>query len=76
MRFTPLHMGPGVLIKSMLQGSFSLMVFGWSQIVMDVQPLLVMITGDGHLHGFSHTIIGGSPYSQSIPYITCVCFLA
>jgi membrane-bound metal-dependent hydrolase YbcI (DUF457 family) len=58
--FTPLHMGPGILVKSLLQGGFSLMVFGWSQIVMDIQPLLVMITGEGHLHGFSHTYIGAT----------------
>lgn len=58
MPFTPLHMGPGILIKSILQGSFSLMVFGWTQIVMDIQPLIVILTGEGHLHGFSHTYIG------------------
>jgi len=58
MPFTPIHMGPGILIKSLLQGSFSLMVFGWTQIVMDIQPLLVMISGEGHLHGFTHTYIG------------------
>ncbi len=60
MPFTPLHMGPGILIKALLQGSFSLMVFGWSQIVMDLQPLFVMITGEGQLHGFSHTFIGAT----------------
>jgi len=58
MPFTPIHMGPGILIKSLLQGSFSLMVFGWTQIVMDIQPLIVMITGEGHLHGFTHTYVG------------------
>lgn len=58
MPFTPVHMGPGILIKAALQSSFSLMVFGWTQIVMDIQPLLVMITGDGHLHGFTHTYLG------------------
>lgn len=60
MPFTPFHMGPGIFIKAILQGSFSLMVFGWSQIVMDLQPLWVLIQGHGHLHGFSHTFIGGS----------------
>ena len=34
------------------------MVFGWTQIVMDLQPLVVMFTGSGHLHGFTHTYIG------------------
>jgi membrane-bound metal-dependent hydrolase YbcI (DUF457 family) len=58
MPFTPIHMGPGILIKSLLQGSFSLMVFGWTQIVMDIQPLMVLISGEGHLHGFTHTYIG------------------
>ena len=58
MPFTPIHMGPGILIKSILQGSFSLMVFGWTQIVMDIQPLIVLISGKGHLHGFTHTYIG------------------
>lgn len=58
MPFTPIHMGPGILIKGLLQGSFSLMVFGWTQIIMDLQPLMVMISGEGHLHGFSHTYVG------------------
>ena len=60
MPFTPVHMGPGILIKALLQGSFSLMVFGWAQIVMDIQPLIVLISGSGHLHGFSHTYLGAT----------------
>ena len=60
MPFTPFHMGPGILIKSLLQGSFSLMVFGWAQIVMDIQPLIVLLSVEGHLHGFSHTYIGAT----------------
>jgi len=53
-------MGPGILLKGLMQGGFSLMVFGWTQIVMDIQPLIVLITGEGHLHGFTHTYIGAS----------------
>lgn len=60
MPFTPIHMGPGILFKGILQGSFSLMVFGWTQIVMDIQPLVVLLTGEGHLHGFSHTYLGAT----------------
>lgn len=60
MPFTPLHMGPGLAIKAVLQGSFSLMVFGWAQILMDIQPLIVIISGEGHLHGFSHTYLGAT----------------
>jgi len=36
------------------------MVFGWAQIIMDIQPLFVLITGEGHLHGFSHTCTGAT----------------
>lgn len=60
MPFTPFHMGPGIAIKALMGGSFSLMIFGWTQIVMDIQPLLVLISGEGHLHGFSHTYIGAT----------------
>ncbi len=60
MPFTPYHLGPGIFIKALLQGSFSLMVFAWAQILMDIQPLIVLLTGEGHLHGFSHTYLGAS----------------
>lgn len=60
MPFTPFHMGPGILAKALLQSSFSLMVFGWSQIVMDLQPLVAIVTGEGKLHGFTHTYVGSS----------------
>ena len=53
-------MGPGILVKALLQGSFSLMVFGWSQIVMDLQPLIAIVTGEGKLHGFTHTYVGST----------------
>ena len=60
MPFTPFHMGPGLFIKAILQGSFSLMVFGWAQLIMDIQPLIVLFTDVGQLHGFSHTYLGAS----------------
>ncbi len=60
MPFTPFHMGPGVLVKALLQGSFSLMLFGWTQIVMDLQPLIAIVTGEGKLHGFTHTYVGST----------------
>lgn len=53
-------MGPGILVKALLQGSFSLMVFGWSQIVMDLQPLVAIVTGEGKLNGFTHTYVGST----------------
>jgi membrane-bound metal-dependent hydrolase YbcI (DUF457 family) len=60
MPFTPLHMGPAIALKAVAQRRFSLMVFGWSQILMDLQPLYVMLTGEGTLHGFTHTYLGAT----------------
>ncbi len=53
-------MGPGLLIKAVLQGSFSLMVFGWAQIVMDIQPLIALLNRQEDIHGFTHTYIGAT----------------
>ncbi|MCX7805601.1 MAG: hypothetical protein N3A38_10485 [Planctomycetota bacterium] len=55
MPFTPFHMGPGILAKACLRGWFSLIVFGWAQIVMDIEPLLAMLGRAERLHGFTHT---------------------
>lgn len=60
MPFTPYHMGPGILVKALLRGSFSLIIFGWTQVVMDVQPLVVGITQEGRYHGFTHTYVGAT----------------
>ncbi len=58
MPFTPFHMGPGILVKALLHGGFSLMVFGWAQILIDIEPLVVLLRGEGQLHGLSHTWLG------------------
>lgn len=60
MPFTPFHMGPGMLVKAGLQGSFSLLVFGWTQILIDLQPLVAILSGRGHVHGFTHTCLGAT----------------
>lgn len=61
MPFTPYHMGPGLLAKALLRGSFSLLVFGWTQVLMDVEPLVVMLIGRGRVHGVSHTYLAALP---------------
>ncbi len=58
MPITPFHLGPGVLIKSVLQERFSLTIFAFSQGLIDIQPVLVILLGKGHLHGFTHTYAG------------------
>jgi Domain of unknown function (DUF4184) len=58
--FTPFHMGPGCVVKALAGGSFSLAVFGFAQVAMDVEPLVRMLRGDAVIHGFSHTYLGAT----------------
>lgn len=60
MPFTPFHMGPGLAVKAVAGRRFSLMVFGFSQIAIDIEPLVRMIRGDATLHGFTHTYLGAT----------------
>jgi hypothetical protein len=60
MPFTPLHMGPGVAVKAVSGRHFSLMVFGFSQIAIDIEPLVRILRGDSLLHGFTHTYLGAT----------------
>ncbi len=60
MPVTPLHLGPGQQLKSLRQGWFSMVIFTWTQLLMDLQPILVVLTGKGELHGFSHSYVGAS----------------
>ena len=60
MPFTPFHMGPGLAIKAVSGRYLSLMVFGFSQVAMDIEPLVRMIRGDAVLHGFTHTYLGAA----------------
>jgi hypothetical protein len=58
MPFTPFHMGPGIAFKAALPEKFSLMVFGWSQIVMDIEPLIQISRGEENWHGLTHNLAG------------------
>ena len=60
MPFTPFHMGPALAVKAVCGRHFSLMVFGFSQIAIDIEPLVHIIRGDAVLHGFTHTYLGAT----------------
>ncbi len=60
MPFTPYHVGPGIAVKAALPKKFSLLIFIWAQIVMDLQPLIVILVGRGRHHGVTHTLIGAA----------------
>jgi len=58
MPFTPFHMGPGAAMKAVSGKYFSLMVFGFSQVAIDIEPLVRILRGDTILHGFTHNYLG------------------
>jgi hypothetical protein len=51
-------MGPGLLVKAVMRGAFSLIIFGIAQVLIDAEPLVALTTGRGPVHGWSHTWIG------------------
>jgi membrane-bound metal-dependent hydrolase YbcI (DUF457 family) len=50
-------MGPGIAVKAVMLDKFSLVTYGCAQIVMDMQPLVVMLTNRGDIHGWTHTFV-------------------
>ena len=61
MPFTPLHMGPALLLKAVVERRFSLFAFGCAQILMDIEPLLGLIRHAPILHGRTHTLAWALP---------------
>ena len=58
MPFTPFHLGPGALFKAAGGTRFSFLIFGGSQVLMDIEPLVRLIRGDAVVHGITHTLLG------------------
>lgn len=58
MPFTPFHLGAGALFKAIGRRHVSFMVFGGTQVLMDIEPLIGLIQNKPILHGYSHTIAG------------------
>lgn len=61
MPFTPLHLGPGLVLKSALGRHFSLLRFAGAQVVMDIEPLIRLWQGDGQVHGMTHSYLLALP---------------
>ena len=60
MPITPFHMGPALVLKAAARERFSLVVFGLSQVAIDVEPGLGLVRGSPVLHGPSHTFVGAT----------------
>jgi Domain of unknown function (DUF4184) len=64
--FTPFHMGPGLALKSVTGERFSLIMFGATQVAMDIEPGIGLLRGSEVLHGWSHTYIGATLIGGSV----------
>jgi hypothetical protein len=60
MPFTPFHLGPGCAVKVLASGRFSLTVFGFANVAMDVESLVYLLRGEGVRHGAGHTLLGAT----------------
>jgi hypothetical protein len=58
MPFTLFHLGPGAAFKAIGGRHFSFMVFGGSQVLMDIEVLARMHLGTPVLHGYTHSVAG------------------
>jgi len=56
--FTPFHLGPGAVFKAIGGNRFSFMVFGGSQVLIDIEPGVRMLVDTSIFHGPSHSIAG------------------
>jgi hypothetical protein len=56
--FTPFHLGLGAVFKALGGRHFSFMIFGGSQVLVDLEPLVRLIRHDQVVHGPSHTVVG------------------
>ena len=60
MPFTLLHMGPAALIKSAGGSRFSFVVFGVTQVFIDLESGYNFLQGNWPMHNFLHTLLGAT----------------
>jgi membrane-bound metal-dependent hydrolase YbcI (DUF457 family) len=60
MPITPFHFGPGAAIHAVAPKHVSFLAFCAANVLIDIEPLYYMLTGQYPLHRFFHTYIGAS----------------
>ena len=60
MPITPFHFGPAAAIKAAAPAQFSFTLFVFTNVVIDIEPLYFMATGDWPIHRFCHTYLGAT----------------
>ncbi len=60
MPITPFHFGPGAGIKAVMPRRFSLVVFCYTQVVIDMESLYYLVQRAYPVHRFLHTYVGAT----------------
>ena len=60
MPFTPFHFGPGVALKAAAPRHFSFTLFVFTNVAIDVEPLVYLLSDDYPVHRFFHTYAGAT----------------
>jgi len=61
MPFTPFHSGPALFFGLLLFGFLDFPTFLIANVIVDLEPFLVILLGlDYPLHGFFHSLVGGT----------------
>jgi hypothetical protein len=58
--FTVFHMGPGLVFKSIKPARFSLMTFGFTQVLIDLESAYWLYQQGWPIHRFNHTFLGAA----------------
>ena len=60
MPFTPFHFGPGIFVKAAMPHKFSLRIFILNQVMIDLESLFNILSGQYPVHRFLHTFLGST----------------
>lgn len=60
MPITPFHFGPGAALHAVAPKHVSFLTFCSANVLIDIEPLYYMVTGQYPLHRFFHTYIGAT----------------
>jgi hypothetical protein len=57
---TPFHFGPGILVSAASRSKISFLAFAATNVLIDVESLYNMVTGQPRIHTFFHTYLGST----------------
>jgi hypothetical protein len=71
MPFTPYHLGPGLLLKSVLRGNLSFMAFAVTQVIIDCETLYHLLRGEWPVHRTLHSYLGSVITGTAVGVMLC-----